>query len=118
MDDFIKFSSQTAGKDKLARYIFLIFIISIFFIIFIHENRLIQYASKLLAFIVERMKFRVELADQLKHLEFHFGTFRKLLRFGKSIEVLHSTLKTMVFNSLQFGIPSQFHNFVWKKAYS
>lgn len=79
--------------------------ISIFILIIcIHENRLIQYASKLLAFIVEKLKFRVELADQLKHLEFHFGTFRKLLRFGKSIEVLYGTLKTMVFNSLQFDI--------------
>ena len=63
------------------------------FIVFI---RLIQYASKLLAYLVERARFRVDWADQLKHLEFHFGTFRKLLRLGKSIEVLYGTLKTLV----------------------
>jgi len=76
MDIYLKLSSQTAGKDKLAR--------------------LIQYSSKLLAYLVEKIRIgRIDLADQLKHLEFHFGTFRKLLRLGKSLEVLYGTLKTL-----------------------
>ena len=63
------------------------------------------------------MKIGVEVADQLHHLEFQFATFRKcsfeisllsfftfktlitfeftVLRFGKSLEVLHGTLKTL-----------------------
>jgi len=76
MDTYLKFSSQTAGKDKLAR--------------------LIQYSSKLLAYLIERIRIgRIDLADQLKHLEYHFGTFRKLLRLGKSLEVLYGVLKTL-----------------------
>ena len=77
--------------------------------------RLIQYSCKLLAYLVERIRIgRIDLADQLKHLEFHFGTFRKcmlyfsfsfptfflydlltVLRLGKSVEVLHGILKSL-----------------------
>lgn len=75
MEIYTKLSSQTAGKDKIAR--------------------LIQYGSKLLSYLIEIRIGQIEVADQLQHLEFHFGTFRKLLRLGKSVEVLHGILKSL-----------------------
>ncbi|XP_042235443.1 peroxisomal membrane protein 11A-like [Homarus americanus] len=75
MDVWVKVNSSTAGKDKLFR--------------------LIQYLSRFVWHNLESRKNIRDLVARLKILESSFSTFRKLLRFGKCVEVLHGTLRTL-----------------------
>jgi len=74
MDEYIKFQNQTAGRDK-------------FF-------RLIQYTSRIVWGILERKRGNgsdtgVQRAKQLDQV---LGLMRRMLRFGRFFETLHSAL--------------------------
>ncbi|KAJ3662431.1 hypothetical protein Zmor_006781 [Zophobas morio] len=70
MDTLVKLNSQAAGRDKIAR--------------------LLQYLSRVLWHRLQHSnKDRV---NAFKNLEFQLSTFRKLLRFGKCIDTIYSTL--------------------------
>ncbi|KAG0716561.1 Peroxisomal membrane protein 11B [Chionoecetes opilio] len=75
MDVWVKLNSSTAGKDKLFRFI--------------------QYLSRLTWHNLERRKNLRDTVARLKIIESAFSTFRKLLRLGKSVEVLHGALRTL-----------------------
>lgn len=75
MDQWLKLNASTTGKDKIFR--------------------LVQYLSR---FVWHNLESRKNLRDavvRLKVIETTFSTFRKLLRFGKSLEVLHGALRTL-----------------------
>ncbi|CAB3363570.1 Hypothetical predicted protein [Cloeon dipterum] len=70
MEVLIRINNQTAGRDKLAR--------------------LLQYMSRALWAILEG---RPRVVHKLQGLEYALSTFRKLLRWGRCIEALHSALQ-------------------------
>lgn len=70
MDYLLKLNSQTAGRDKLVRFL--------------------QYLSR---FLGHRLQLRGSKdVDRLRSLEYNFSTFRKLLRFGRCVDTLYSVL--------------------------
>ncbi|CAH1797467.1 unnamed protein product [Owenia fusiformis] len=71
----VKFNNQTNGRDKLCR--------------------LFQYGTKCGWWSIEKLRDDPSLIKKLKDLEYHLGTFRKLLRFGKSLDILQGALKTL-----------------------
>lgn len=75
MDQWIRLNASTAGKDKIFR--------------------LLQYLSRLVWHNLESRKNLRDAVARLKIIENAFSTFRKLLRLGKSIEVLHGALRTL-----------------------
>ncbi|KAK2710471.1 peroxisomal membrane protein 11B-like isoform X1 [Artemia franciscana] len=75
MDTWMKLNSSVIGKDRLIR--------------------LFQYGSKLLWYILEQRKYSPSIISKLKNLEYHFGTFRKLLRFGKFLEAIKGAWITL-----------------------
>jgi len=76
MDLIIKLNNEVAGKDKLAR--------------------LLQYSSKAVYDSLNaKDDAQLVVIHKLKSLEYLLSSFRKLLRFGKSVEVLHGTFKTI-----------------------
>ncbi|XP_018322856.1 peroxisomal membrane protein 11A [Agrilus planipennis] len=74
MDTLIQLNKQTAGRDKLAR--------------------LCQYLSRFLWYNLQnKQKFLNNNAiNNLKSLEYQLSTFRKLLRWGRCLDVVYSTL--------------------------
>lgn len=74
MDSWIRLNASTTGKDKLIR--------------------LIQYLSRFVWHNLEHRKNLRDAVARLKILESAFSSFRKLLRLGKSLEVLHGALRT------------------------
>ncbi|KAK6642775.1 hypothetical protein RUM43_004277 [Polyplax serrata] len=84
MDTFIKLNSQTAGKDKLAR--------------------LAQYLCRAMWHNIQKRQSNPYAVDKLKSLEYTLSTFRKLLRLGKSLEVLYTTLKTIHYEDFMVKI--------------
>ncbi|KAL7641878.1 UNVERIFIED_CONTAM: hypothetical protein RMT77_007752 [Armadillidium vulgare] len=104
MEKWIKINSQSSGKDKIAR--------------------LIQYSSRFLWYYIEIRKDSRDTVTKLQNLEKSLSSFRKLLRFGKSVEVLHGTLNTIHLNDrflkvvitlsrIYQGIFLLFDHFVW-----
>ncbi|KAK8390151.1 hypothetical protein O3P69_013012 [Scylla paramamosain] len=75
MDVWVKLNASTAGKDKLFRFV--------------------QYLSRLVWHNLESRKNLRDTVARLKIIESSFSTFRKLLRLGKSLEVLHGALRTL-----------------------
>lgn len=75
MDTITKLNSQTIGRDKLAR--------------------LIQYLSRAIWHYMQQRNYNKKSIETLKSLEYTFGTFRKLLRLGRCIDVLYSALSTL-----------------------
>ncbi|CRK93704.1 CLUMA_CG007232, isoform A [Clunio marinus] len=76
MDVFIKLNSEVAGKDKAAR--------------------LLQYSCRALWDSLNvKNEAHLALIHQLKSLEYILSSFRKLLRFGKSLEVFYGALKSI-----------------------
>ncbi|CAH0551314.1 unnamed protein product [Brassicogethes aeneus] len=70
MDQLINLNNQTAGRDKIAR--------------------LLQYLSR---FLWHRLqKNNSTSVNNIKNLEYQLSTFRKLLRFGRSIDSIYATL--------------------------
>ncbi|KAK4289025.1 hypothetical protein Pmani_037987 [Petrolisthes manimaculis] len=75
MDTWIKLNASTTGKDKLFR--------------------LVQYLSRLLWYRLESRKHLRDTVHRLRVLEASISTFRKLLRVGKSLEVIYGALRTL-----------------------
>ncbi|XP_033109546.1 peroxisomal membrane protein 11B-like [Anneissia japonica] len=71
----VKFGGQTNGRDKLFRTV--------------------QYSSKLVWWGLENSIGTQETITKLKNLEKALSTTRKLLRFGKSFDMLHAALRTI-----------------------
>ncbi|XP_038060021.1 peroxisomal membrane protein 11B-like [Patiria miniata] len=71
----IKLSSQTSGRDKF--------------------YRTFQYGSKFLWWCLEQGSADEDLIQKVKALERALSTSRKLLRIGKSIDLLTAALKTI-----------------------
>ncbi|XP_063981240.1 peroxisomal membrane protein 11B [Diachasmimorpha longicaudata] len=75
MDLLIKVNSQTAGRDKIARFF--------------------QYGSRAGWYLLQNGETTRHSVDVLKSLEYTFSSFRKLLRFGRSLDSLYSALSTI-----------------------
>lgn len=73
LDSLVKYNNQTQGRDRLFR--------------------LVQYGSKLLWWLAEKYKYNEELIHKLKNLENTMGAARKLLRLGRSLDLLYGSLK-------------------------
>ncbi|KAL0279080.1 UNVERIFIED_CONTAM: hypothetical protein PYX00_000711 [Menopon gallinae] len=86
MEQYIKLNTQTVGKDKIAR--------------------LLQYMCRLMWYQIQKRKFNPYTVDKLKSLEYTLSTFRKLLRLGKSVEVLHSALKSIHYEDVAVKLTS------------
>ncbi|XP_022101345.1 peroxisomal membrane protein 11B-like [Acanthaster planci] len=71
----IKLGSQTSGRDKL--------------------YRTFQYGSKFLGWCLEQGSGDQDLIQKIKALERTLSTSRKLLRLGKSLDMLTGALKTI-----------------------
>ncbi|KAI9577885.1 peroxisomal membrane protein 11B [Glossina fuscipes] len=75
MDKWIKLNSQTIGRDKIAR--------------------LVQYASRALWDFLESSDLHPAMVENFKSLEYILSTFRKLLRFGKCLDIFYASLRTV-----------------------
>ncbi|XP_055700920.1 peroxisomal membrane protein 11B [Phlebotomus papatasi] len=75
MEVLIRLNSQTAGRDKSARFI--------------------QYLCKALWDTLESNDVNSQLIDQLRTFELSLSTFRKTLRFGKCVDVFYSSLASL-----------------------
>ncbi|XP_014253619.1 peroxisomal membrane protein 11B [Cimex lectularius] len=76
MDMIIKFNCQTAARDKLAR--------------------LFQYSCRTLWYVMKEYQLSSNNSiGKFESLEYHFSTFRKLLRFGRFFENLYHALNTI-----------------------
>ncbi|KAL5005352.1 hypothetical protein ScPMuIL_018808 [Solemya velum] len=73
--DIVKFGSQTNGRDKLCR--------------------LVQYSSKLCSWSLEKYVKKDDIVEKLKKLEAALSMTRKVLRLGKSVDFMHSALKSI-----------------------
>ncbi|XP_055920222.1 peroxisomal membrane protein 11B-like [Eupeodes corollae] len=74
MDKWVALNSQTGWMDKVAR--------------------LIQYLSRAIWDFLESRGSNPAVADQFKTLEYILSSFRKLLRFGKCLDLFYASLKT------------------------
>ncbi|XP_076029493.1 peroxisomal biogenesis factor 11ab [Oratosquilla oratoria] len=88
LDAWIKLNAQTGGKDKIFR--------------------LLQYLSRFLSYNLDGRKGRRDFVTKLQILENSFSTFRKLLRLGKSLEILYGTLRTLHLQDLVLRITLTF----------
>nr|XP_022915808.1 peroxisomal membrane protein 11B [Onthophagus taurus] len=70
MEEFIKLNGQTVGRDRQAR--------------------LIQYLSRVIWYKLQQNNRNG--VETFKNLEFHLSSFRKLLRFGKCVDIVYSIL--------------------------
>ncbi|XP_067634246.1 peroxisomal membrane protein 11B [Eurosta solidaginis] len=84
MDKLVQLNSQTAGRDKIAR--------------------LIQYTSRALWDSLESADASPALADSFKTVEYILSTFRKLLRFGRCVDIFYSSLRTIHYPDLTIRI--------------
>ncbi|XP_013196460.1 peroxisomal membrane protein 11B [Amyelois transitella] len=75
MDIIIKVNNQSNGRDKLAR--------------------LIQYTSRLVWHQLEIRNANKYSVDRIKNLESNFGSFRKILRLGRCIDICYAALDSM-----------------------
>ncbi|XP_021961610.1 peroxisomal membrane protein 11B [Folsomia candida] len=75
MDDYIKFNNQTAGRDKIFR--------------------LIQYCSRIVWYNLDKRGMSVNGVQKAKKLDETLGLMRRLLRFGRVFDTLHSALPVM-----------------------
>ncbi|XP_075216010.1 peroxisomal biogenesis factor 11ab isoform X3 [Lycorma delicatula] len=75
METIVKLNNQTLGRDKLAR--------------------LIQYLSRVVWHYMEQRNANKKSVEKLKQIEYTFSTFRKILRLGRCIDVLYSSLTTI-----------------------
>ncbi|XP_011314938.1 peroxisomal membrane protein 11B [Fopius arisanus] len=75
MDLLIKVNNQSAGRDKIARFF--------------------QYGSRAGWYLLQNGETTRNSVDILKSLEYTFSSFRKLLRFGRSLDSLYSALSTI-----------------------
>ncbi|XP_046574440.1 peroxisomal membrane protein 11B-like [Haliotis rubra] len=71
----VKFNSLSSGRDKLAR--------------------LVQYASKFAWWHLQKGHFDPNIINKFKNVDNALSTTRKVLRLGKSIDFLHSALRSI-----------------------
>jgi len=74
MERLVKLNGQASGRDKIAR--------------------LVQYSCRTLWDCIQNDS-NFELIDKIKTLEYILGSFRKLLRFGKCIDVMYASFKSV-----------------------
>ncbi|XP_053962706.1 peroxisomal membrane protein 11B [Anastrepha ludens] len=84
LDKWVQLNSQTAGRDKVAR--------------------LIQYTSRALWDLLENADMSPALADSFKTVEYILSTFRKLLRFGRCVDIFYSSLRTIHYPDLTIRV--------------
>ncbi|XP_064551784.1 peroxisomal membrane protein 11B [Drosophila montana] len=75
MEKWVQLNNQAAGRDKIAR--------------------LIQYASRAMWDSLETSNGHPALVDNFKTIEYILSTFRKLLRFGKGLDVFYASLRAI-----------------------
>ncbi|XP_037082873.1 peroxisomal membrane protein 11B-like [Pollicipes pollicipes] len=75
MDTWVKLNGSTVGKDKLLR--------------------VLQYTLKVVNHYIQRQDGGTGPINKWKELENNISSFRKLLRLGKSAEVLRGTARTL-----------------------
>ncbi|XP_046398350.1 peroxisomal membrane protein 11B [Ischnura elegans] len=75
MDIIVSLNNQTAGRDKIVR--------------------LLQYGSKATWHYMQGRPLGSRSVEQLKNLEYTFGSFRRLLRLGRFLDSLYSALSTI-----------------------
>jgi len=75
MDEFVKFNNQTAGRDKVFR--------------------LLQYCSRVVWYNLDKNGKNPEAVGRAKKLDETLGLMRRLLRFGRFFDTLHSALPVM-----------------------
>lgn len=83
MDKLVILNSQAAGRDKIAR--------------------LIQYLSRAVWDTLEKSNC-YEASDQFKTLEYILSSFRKLLRFGKCLDVFYASFKSIHYPDIAIRI--------------
>ncbi|KAH8407640.1 hypothetical protein KR222_008934 [Zaprionus bogoriensis] len=84
MDKWVQLNNQAAGRDKIAR--------------------LIQYASRAMWDSLESNNCHPALVDNFKTVEYILSTFRKLLRFGKGLDVFYASLRTIHYPDLTIRV--------------
>ncbi|XP_061389077.1 peroxisomal membrane protein 11B [Musca vetustissima] len=84
MDKWVQLNNQAAGRDKIAR--------------------LIQYASRALWDSLEAADKSPAMVEDFKSLEYILSTFRKLLRFGKCLDVFYASLRTIHYPDLAIRV--------------
>ncbi|KAH8327035.1 hypothetical protein KR074_001069 [Drosophila pseudoananassae] len=84
MDRLVQLNNQAGGRDKIAR--------------------LVQYASRAMWDSLESTNSSPALVDNFKTIEYILSTFRKLLRFGKCVDVFYGTLKTIHYPDLTIRV--------------
>lgn len=84
MDKWVQINNQAAGRDKIAR--------------------LIQYASRALWDSLESADKGPAMVENFKSLEYILSTFRKLLRFGKCLDVFYASLRTIHYPDLAIRV--------------
>lgn len=84
IETIIRVNNQTVGRDRLIR--------------------LLQYGSKLFWWLVENTSDNRNLTTKFKNLEYSLSTARKLLRLGRFLDVMYSSLKTMHLNDVTLRV--------------
>ncbi|XP_023162919.1 peroxisomal membrane protein 11B [Drosophila hydei] len=84
MDKWVQLNNQAAGRDKIAR--------------------LIQYASRALWDSLESSNSHPALVDNFKTIEYILSTFRKLLRFGKGLDVFYASFRAIHYPDLTIRV--------------
>ncbi|KAH8370331.1 hypothetical protein KR093_003085 [Drosophila rubida] len=84
MDKWVQLNNQAAGRDKIAR--------------------LIQYASRAMWDSLDNANCHPALVDNFKTIEYILSTFRKLLRFGKGLDVFYASLKAIHYPDLTIRV--------------
>ncbi|KAH8283484.1 hypothetical protein KR018_003641 [Drosophila ironensis] len=84
MDRLGQLNNQAGGRDKIAR--------------------LIQYASRALWDSLEAANSSPAIVDNFKTIEYILSTFRKLLRFGKCVDVFYGSLKSLHYPDLTIRV--------------
>ncbi|KAL4107738.1 hypothetical protein QTP88_018031 [Uroleucon formosanum] len=75
MNFVIDLNNKTAGRDRVARFV--------------------QYGSKTTWHYMEKNDFDAKSIKKFKQLEQSLAAFRKVLRFGRFIDTLHTALRTI-----------------------
>ncbi|KAM3963355.1 peroxisomal biogenesis factor 11ab [Aphomia sociella] len=75
MDVIINVNNQSNGRDKIAR--------------------LVQYTSRLIWHQLETRNANKYSIDRIKNLETNIGSFRKILRLGRCIDICYTALNVM-----------------------
>ncbi|TDG47023.1 hypothetical protein AWZ03_006460 [Drosophila navojoa] len=84
MEKWVQLNNQAAGRDKIAR--------------------LIQYASRAMWDSLESSNCHPALVDNFKTIEYILSTFRKLLRFGKGLDVFYASLRAIHYPDLTIRV--------------